>query len=352
MTYDDLCLPPVVESTIDSRNSCDTSVMFCGVKLDVPIIASPMPDICNGLMAGTLAKVGAMGIIHRFQTIEEQAKEFELGREIWRDSTSPWDRSQPIPIACAIGIKGDFVDRIRVLRNVGCEIFCFDTANGFNSNIKKALKAIEGWPIKIIAGNVATMEGFRYLAETGIQAIRVGIAGGSVCETKTETGVYYPMPVSIAECSYYKKNNILMSTPPKASLIAAALVADGGIKEPRHMNIALALGADVVMCGKIFAGYEETPGKPFGRGIMKSKLYRGSSSYSVQNENTGEKPEYTEGDETMVPYINQSVAKIIKRYKRGLQSSMSYHNSLTLDEFRRNVKIRYLNGNDFRRNQP
>ena len=80
LSCNDITLIPRKVSTLKHRSEADTSVEFCGVKLDVPLISSPMPTVTNGKMAAELGKLGGMGIIHRFQTIEQQVKEFKDNR--------------------------------------------------------------------------------------------------------------------------------------------------------------------------------------------------------------------------------------------------------------------------------
>ena len=83
VTFDNITLVPRVVSEKQHRSECSTSSEFCGVHLDTPLIASPMPDVCNGMMALELAELGCLGIIHRFQPIMDQLKEFKMAK--WTD---------------------------------------------------------------------------------------------------------------------------------------------------------------------------------------------------------------------------------------------------------------------------
>ena len=323
-TFNNTTLVPRVISTVKHRGDCDTSIKFFRIKLDIPLIASPMPDICNGDMAYHLATHGAIGIIHRFQNISDQIKEFESLNEY------------NVQCGCAIGITDDCFLRFEALYEANCKIFCLDTANGANKGIKNIRDLIQDFraikqvnDIFIIAGNVATKEGFEFLQDLGVDAIRCGIGGGSVCSTKTETGVYMPTLETVLECKSVQKT--------------ALIIADGGIKIPADMCKALVAGADLVMAGKIFAGYKETPGNVLKlEDGTKYKTYRGAASFSVQQEFSNEKPDFNEGNETLVPYVDDSVAKVIKRFKTGLQSSMSYMNALDINQYRINAKLEDL----------
>lgn len=361
LSYKDISLVPRVISTKRHRAECDISVEAFGIKLGIPLISSPMPDVTNGLMAYELAKLGALGIIHRFQTIEQQVKEYN-GNRFWESDDSRI-QSRELHIACAIGVTGDYQERFRELYNVGCRIFCLDTANGFNVQVGEAVKYVraEEWKdhstdehykgqihdrIYIIAGNVATAEGYRYLAEQEVDAVRCGIATGEVCETRTETGIYMPMINAIEEC-YFERVSLasIMANLKKPSTRSVdefknfpLIIADGGIKTPGDALKALAVGADLVMCGSIFAGAEESPGNvigPLDDGKLY-KLYRGSSSFSVQKEFKNKRPNHIEGRETLISYVGK-VKNVIERYTDGFLSSLSYFDSANWKEYYKNA---------------
>lgn len=317
LSYDQVSLIPTVVSSLEHRAETDTSVQFGPAKLSLPLIAAPMPDVTNGAMARKLRDLGSFGWVHRFQSVDQQR------RELIEDG---FEANGKIGVAIPANTEeaASIVDRL--YNEFGTRVFCIDTANGANTMVEKAIKTLkDGYPdIFIVTGNVASGQTFDRLDFWGADAIRVGIAGGSVCETRTETGVYSPM-ASVIEHVINDRMN-----PRKALLIA-----DGGITSPGDMCKALALGADLVMAGGIFAGTDESPGQVLkDRTGRKVKILRGAASYSVQNGQS----EYNEGAETFADYQG-SVEKIIKRYAAGLRSSMSYMNARTLDEYRKNVKV-------------
>jgi IMP dehydrogenase len=173
-----------------------------------------------------------------------------------------------------------------------------------------------------VAGNVASAEGFSWLEDCGADAIRVGIAGGSVCETRTETGVFVPTPYAVAEAARVRRT--------------ALIIGDSGVRTPSDMCKLLALGADCVMVGSALAGTREAPGRVIVVDGKKFKIMRGAASFSVQQQVGVEDPEYVEGSETMVPYKGRA-ADVVQRYLAGLRSSMSYMDARTLDAYRSNA---------------
>ena len=176
----------------------------------------------------------------------------------------------------------------------------------------------------VVAGNVASAEAFRWLEDHGADAIRVGIAGGSVCETRTETAVFVPTPYAVWECAQARRH--------------ALVIGDSGVRSPSDFCKLLAFGADAVMLGSALAGTREAPGRVIVVDGNKYKIMRGAASFSVQQEYGGEEPEYVEGAETMVSYKG-SVHDVTSRYRAGLRSSMSYMNARTLAEYRTNVNF-------------
>src|SRR5712692_3857744 len=177
--YDHLTLVPRIVSTLQHRADAQPEIRLGPCQLALPLIGSPMPDVCGEKMCRVLAQEGALGILHRFQPIESQQHEFELVHH-QSDTEAP-------AVGAAIGITGDYQERFQALYAAGCRLFCLDTANGAHLQVEQAMGRIRGQAsdVFLLAGNVASAEAFSALEEWGADAIRVGIAGGSVCETRT-----------------------------------------------------------------------------------------------------------------------------------------------------------------------
>ncbi len=318
--YEQLTLVPRVVSTLPHRADARPEVQFGPARLTIPLLGSPMPDVCGTEMCAALADHGALGILHRFQPIDEQVQGF-------REASAA--TQTPERIGAAVGVTGDYRERLLRLRDAGARIICLDTANGAHAQVARAIEWIRGEAPDafLMAGNVASAEGFRWLEEQGADAIRVGIAGGSVCETKTETGVFAPTPYAVAETASVRRR--------------ALVVADSGVRTPADVCKLLALGADAVMVGSVLAGTREAPGRVIVVDGRKHKIMRGAASFSVQQETGRYDPEYVEGSETIVPFKGD-VADVLARHLAGLRSSMSYMNARTLDEYRANVSFLLL----------
>jgi len=316
--YDHISLAPRVVSEVADRGDVDPAVAFGPIRLQLPILGSPMPDVTGTEMARVLAQHGALGILHRFDSIENQVAAF-------RAAGKGLDGSAP-PIGAAVGVSGDYQARFDALYEAGCRLICLDTANGAHRQVGAAMAWVKrrGTDVFLIVGNVATAEAFCWLEDEGADAIRVGIAGGSVCETRNETGVYVPTPYAVAEVAAVRKR--------------ALIIGDGGVRMPADLCKLLALGADVVMLGSALAGTREALARVIVVDGKHYKILRGAASFSVQQETAGSPPQYVEGAETLVPYKGRA-EEVLQRYLAGLRSSMSYLNARTLADFRRNASF-------------
>ncbi len=330
-TYNDISLLPNQISEIEHRSECDTSVDFLGIRLSVPIIGSPMNTVVGGRMAKALGDLKCLGIIHRFNTIDEQLREFK-DNEI--------ENSEYISAAIGINMKID-LDRLKRLADFGLKIICVDIANGGSKMIKEFLNQanniISAYKLKLIAGNVASYETTEFLIDARVDAIRVGIGNGAMCSTSVKSGIGIGQVDAIIRA--INARNDLKSD--------VKIIADGGINTPGAMCKALALGCDAVMFGRVLAGTEEAPGEVLKYNNQRWKKYCGSASFAVKQE----KKDYIEGEESLVPYKG-AVAKIIKEYTEGLQSSMSYLNSRTMEEFREKAFFVTLTSNSFDERKP
>tara|TARA_B100001123_G_scaffold427741_1_gene543710 strand:- start:419 stop:1435 length:1017 start_codon:yes stop_codon:yes gene_type:complete len=306
-SYDDVLLVPRY-SDIRSRAEIDISTdLTKGIKLQLPILASPMDTISEGAMGSAMGKVGASAIIHRYNTIKEQVN--ELNRA-----------APPRVIGGAIGISGDYLERASALAAAGADFVCVDVAHGHHIMMKEALLALRrmfGAHYHIMAGNVATLQGINDLADWGADSVRCNIGGGSICSTRIQTGHGLPGLQTIIECAKTDRD--------------VKIIADGGIKNSGDMVKALAAGADAVMVGSLLAGTTETPGDILmdAQGA-RWKTYRGMASKEAQVEWRGKYSSF-EGVATRVP-CRGSVEIVLEDLEKGIRSGFSYTGARNLKE--------------------
>ena len=259
LSFDDVLIVPKF-STIKSRSEVDTSnFLDAELKFDLPLISSPMDTVTESSMATTISEAGGLGIIHRYNSVEQQA---EIVSQV-RGTR-----------AAAIGMTGDYLQRATYLYNAcDVDILCVDVAHGHHSMMETCLKTLKdkfAEDIHIMAGNVATLEGFDSLASWGADSIRVGIGGGSICSTRLVSGHVVPTLQSILDCAQTSHD--------------VSIIADGGIKTSGDIVKAYAAGADFVMVGSLLAGTTDTPGQVFkSTDGKKYKVYRGMASSAAQN---------------------------------------------------------------------
>lgn len=318
-TFDDIQIVPRY-SEIQSRSHCDLTTRFTKkYNISIPLVSSPMDTVTEGEMANAMDKQGGVGIVHRFMSINEQCDTLSL------------DMESLVLKAAAIGATGDYKERACSLAEVGASVLLIDVAHGNTKQVHDAIKwCKKNLPahVDIIAGNVATMEGARNLAEWGADGIRVGIGNGALCETRIRTGIGVPQVTAIIEAV----------KGIEECGIDVPIIADGGIRTPGDVAKALSLGADSVMLGSLLSGTKESPGRIQKIGMWPNeqlfKKYRGSASAETKNAH-GLEEKNVEGNSKLIPYKGK-LKRVTDDISDGLRSAMSYVNASNLSEFRSN----------------
>ena len=304
-SFGDVLLEPQ-KSDISSRSEIDLSVQLGGKKYNLPIMSSPMDTVTESTMSAVMSEIGGLGIVHRYCSIQEQCAMISVGSK-----------------AAAIGVSEDMMPRAKALHEIGTTVFCIDVAHGHHTLVEKALKSLReefGNQVTLIAGNVATGEGYEDLSSWGADAVRVGIGGGSICSTRIQTGHGIPTFQSILYCASGEGE--------------AKIIADGGLRTAGDIVKAYAAGADFVMLGSMLAGTDEAPGDTFqGKSGKKYKVYRGMASKEAQFDWRGE-ARSLEGISTTIPYKG-SVVNILKDLEQNIRSGLSYSGARNFEEFRR-----------------
>ena len=319
ISFDDIVLVPQY-SNITSRSMIDTSTTINHKNKDlefkIPIISSPMSTITEAHMCNAIRNLGGLGIIHRYNSIDFQAKLLGFVN----------DNSVK---SAAIGVSGDYKERLSALVEKGLRVVCIDVAHGDHILVKDAIEYInkEYEDLFIIAGNVATGEAYSRLSSWGANAVRTSVGSGSICTTRIQTGHGVPTLNALIDCYRIKKNIIDEGGKP------AYIIADGGLKNSGDIVKSLAAGADFVMLGFMLSGTKETPGKIIlNNEGNKIKRYNGMASKVAQKNWKGSYSSI-EGVSSYVDYKG-TISKVVNEIMSNVRSGMSYSGVTSLEELR------------------
>jgi IMP dehydrogenase len=218
--------------------------------------ADTLPDI--GVDPDTLPTIDALDALDAFDLLVAGGHEFARiagGGVVSRKSalrgtiyTPAVDAEGRLIVAAALGINGDVAGKARALVDAGADVLVLDTAHGHQEGMLRALSAVADAGVPIVAGNIVTPDGARDLVEAGAGILKVGVGPGAMCTTRMMTAVGRPQFSAVLE------------TAQAARELGAHVWADGGVRYPRDVALALAAGAASVMIGSWFAGTVEAPG--------------------------------------------------------------------------------------------
>ncbi|HTF59269.1 MAG TPA: IMP dehydrogenase, partial [Actinomycetes bacterium] len=247
-------------------------------------------------------------------------------RERWPQATR--DGQGRLRVAAAVGVRGGYLARAQALLEADVDALVVDVAHGHADHTIEAVRELKAtWPeAEVVAGNVATADGFADLAQAGADAVKVGIGPGFACTTRLVAGVGVPQLTAVLDCAEVARD---MGVP---------LIADGGIRHPGDVAKAIAAGASTVMIGGLFAGRPESPGEVVRRKGREYKVFRGMASLGaaaarLEIEGRGDAlDQYVpEGEEMEFP-LKGPVAGIVNELVGGLRSGMSYIDATTIPE--------------------
>lgn len=313
LTFDDVLLTPC-KSEIQSRRDPNLRSRLTKTKwIETPMISANMDTITGAEMAIAMNKLGGIGILHRFLSIEDQIRDVKLCLAAGVKD-----------VAASIGVSDDFKERGSQLIEAGVNIITIDIAHGHSVSMFETIEWMKkNHPhVEIIAGNLATPEAALDLINAGADALKVGIGPGSMCTTRIITGCGVPQLTAIAMVALAVEKT------------GVPIIADGGLKTSGDIVKAFAAGADTVMLGSLLSGTLETPGE------IKSgkKQYRGMASKAAQVSWRGGVPKgmAAEGESTLVN-IKGHVADVILELTGGVRSGMSYLNATEFAKIKENA---------------
>ena len=320
-TFDDVTLVPQYSSVLPSE-AVTASKLSDNLNLQIPLMSSAMDTVTESKMAIAISKSGGIGIVHRNLSIEEQVKEVKKVKK------------NNCLVGAAIGVSPRDLERAEELFRVNTDLIVIDTAHGHTQKVLNMIKKIKK-KLKnrtLCVGNIATGKAAKFLADSGVDIVKVGIGPGSICTTRLVAGIGVPQLSAVLDVKKALKN------------YKTKIVSDGGIKFSGDLAKAIAAGADAVMIGSLFSGTIESPGKIVK---YKGKLYKkfrgmgsvgamaaGSADRYYQKKFKNVSKYVPEGVEGMVKFKG-TVKKTIHNLVGGLKSSMGYLGAKTIKDLQK-----------------
>ncbi|NYG55836.1 GuaB1 family IMP dehydrogenase-related protein [Nocardioides perillae] len=237
-------------------------------------------------------------------------------------------------VGAAVGVNGDVAGKAAALLEAGVDCLVVDTAHGHQDRMLDALRAVRALDpaVPVVAGNVVSAAGTRDLVAAGADVVKVGVGPGAMCTTRMMTGVGRPQFSAVLECA------------AAARELGAHVWADGGVRHPRDVALALAAGAASVMVGSWFAGTHESPGDlvhdadgraykvSFGMASARAVAHRTSGESAFDRARKGL---YEEGISSSRMYLDPArpgVEDLLDQICAGVRSACTYAGATTLDE--------------------
>ncbi|WP_395691954.1 GuaB1 family IMP dehydrogenase-related protein [Nocardioides sp.] len=264
------------------------------------------------------------------------------------------DGTGRLRVAAAVGVNGEVAQRAEELLAAGVDCLVVDTAHGHQDRMLEALAAVRalGPEVPVAAGNVVSAEGTRALVEAGADIVKVGVGPGAMCTTRMMTGVGRPQFSAVLECA------------AAARELGRHVWADGGVRHPRDVALALAAGASSVMIGSWFAGTHESPDDLMhdsdGRAFKVS--FGMASARAVANRTVAEsafdrarKGLYEEGISSSRMYLDPvrpGVEDLVDQICSGVRSACTYAGASTLTELHERAVVGVQSAAGFHEGRP
>jgi IMP dehydrogenase len=256
-------------------------------------------------------------------------------------------------VAAAVGAGGDYLERAQELVRCGADAIVVDSAHGHSVGVLQAARALRAAisGADMVVGNVGTGEGAKAVADTGADAVKVGMGPGAICTTRVVTGAGMAQVTAV------------LSAAQALEGTGVPIVADGGIKYSGDLVKAIAAGAHSVMVGGLFAGTEESPGETVLYEGRQYKVYRGMGSLSAMAAAKGSRERYfqegtdelaklvPEGIEGRVPFKGP-LATTVYQMVGGLRAGMGYCGVRTVEELRTQARFVRISGAGLRESHP
>ncbi|GAA4265130.1 GuaB1 family IMP dehydrogenase-related protein [Frondihabitans peucedani] len=306
-----------------------------GDLLHGPLASIDADDIAGPRAAFDLlvaADLDFAPVLHQGHVIGTLSRKSALRSNLYQPAV---DSSGRLRVAAAVGVNGDVAEKARALAAAGVDVLVLDTAHGHQEAMIAAVKTVAslGLGLPIVAGNVVTAEAVRHLVGAGADIVKVGVGPGAMCTTRMMTAVGRPQFSAVLE------------TADAARALGAHVWADGGVRYPRDVALALAAGAASVMIGSWFAGTIEAPGEldadESGRtykeswGMASTKAVQGRFERLDPYE-LARKTLFAEGISSSRIYLDPlrpSLEDLLDMITSGVRSSFTYAGARSLAEF-------------------
>jgi IMP dehydrogenase len=264
------------------------------------------------------------------------------------------DANGRLRVAAAVGVNGEIEDKAAALLEAGADILVIDTAHGHQDKMISALRRVRALrpAIPVVAGNVVTAEGVRDLVDAGADIVKVGVGPGAMCTTRMMTGVGRPQFSAVLECA------------AEARRLGRHVWADGGVRHPRDVALALAAGAANVMIGSWFAGTYESPGdlQRASDGRLYKESFGMASARAVKLRTTDDSPFdrarkalFEEGISTSRMYVDPrspGVEDLLDGIIAGLRSACTYAGARTLEQFHERALVGVQSSSGYAEGEP
>ena len=303
---------------LTTADAADGRTMFAALEREGVDVA---PVVDGGRCIGIASRLGALRL------------------DIYRPAL---DASGRLSVAAAVGINGDPGAKAKALVDAGADVIVVDTAHGHQGGMLRALEAVRtavGDSIPVAAGNVVSADGVRDLAAAGASILKVGVGPGAMCTTRMMTAVGRP------------QFSAVLDTAAAALEVGARVWADGGVRYPRDVALALAAGASSIMVGSWFAGTIEAPGRlqRDAQGRLYKESWGMASTKAVLGRNAGlsayelaRKTLFAEGISSSTILLDPqrpSVEDLLDMITSGVRSSFTYAGASTVPEFRDRARV-------------
>ncbi|MDA0567965.1 GuaB1 family IMP dehydrogenase-related protein [Streptomonospora sp. S1-112] len=264
------------------------------------------------------------------------------------------DSAGRLRVGAAVGINGDVAGKAAGLLEAGADVLVIDTAHGHQEKMLAALRTVRALDpgVPLVAGNIVTAEGTRELIEAGADIVKVGVGPGAMCTTRMMTAVGRPQFSAVLECAAVARE------------AGRSVWADGGVRHPRDVALALAAGASNVMIGSWFAGTYESPGDVLrdAQGRLYKESFGMASARAVRLRTSEDSPYdrarkalFEEGISTARMYLDEErpgVEDLVDEIVAGVRSSMTYAGATSLEEFHERATVGVQSAAGYSEGQP